>query len=963
MTGLLKSIKKLSRIGLFRPKWPSRPSFVAGTFALQAHVRRKMRTAARIAIPAIVLNGIPGLASAQDAWVGNVDNFWNNSANWNPGIPGANGTATFGAGPPTSISMLGGVSVGTLQFNAPSYTFDALDGLTINGNGVNASLGNTPTFNVIGTPGHSTPPMIFNGISSAGTAQIIAGNEMSINGGFDGGFIKFFANSTADQATITTRDGSNTEFHDSSTAGHATLIVDSGGESFFNDASTADHATITINDGGTLSIGHINGFPGGPGGSAGDATIITENGGRTRIETEGSGGNARFITNGTGFVDISGLTTNGTTAGSIEGGGTYFLGSKQLTVGSNDLSTTVSGLIADGGPQAGGVGGSLVKVGTGTLTLTANDPYSGGTTVAAGILAVGDPAHPGAALSGGGSVMVQPGATLGGYGSVTGPVTNDGTIAAGNALIAFTGGPTGNFTINGNLHNGGVINLADIGNQLTVVGNYVGAGGSLQVNTFLGTDGSSSDKLVISSGAATGSTIVRVINVGGPGAETLANGILLVQAINGATTAPGAFALSSGELRAGAFDYDLFRGSVDASAPNDWFLRSDIVVPPTPPGPLPPEPIVPPEPPPEPLPPGVYPIIGPEIATYGVVQPLARQLGLASLGTLNDRLGDTYTDGSAPCVTASALVARKGPELAPAASTAGCGLTGWPSSVWGRFFGQSIDTHYRAFADPRADGHLAGFQAGIDLLRGSFIAGHQERAGLYVAYGNTDVDVKGLVTNPAATAYVLSHTGKLDLDAWSGGAYWTHVGPSGWYLDAVLQATRYGGSATTDFAKLDTTGTGFISSLEGGYPFAFPQFGPGFVIEPQSQILWQRVAFEHNNDGLGDVGLGKTSGASGRVGVRAKWTILAFGDEVWEPYLRANLWEDWGARARTTFSGTDVVPLLERGKRLQFGGGLTAKINANVSLYANADYEFAVGNTDGGKRDGIRGAVGLRYTW
>ena len=67
--------------------------------------------------------------------------------------------------------------------------------------------------------------------------------------------------------------------------------------------------------------------------------------------------------------------------------------------------------------------------------------------------------------------------------------------------------------------------------------------------------------------------------------------------------------------------------------------------------------------------------------------------------------------------------------------------------------------------------------------------------------------------------------------------------------------------------------------------------------------------------------------------------------------------EDHCFRARTSWE------LLARGKRLQFGGGLTTKINPNLSLYANADYEFAVGNTDGGKRDGIRGAVGLRYSW
>ena len=77
------------------------------------------------------------------------------------------------------------------------------------------------------------------------------------------------------------------------------------------------------------------------------------------------------------------------TAGSIAGAGTYFLGSKQLTVGSNNLSTTVDGTIQDGGgfdPFA--TGGSLVKVGTGTLTLSGVNTYSGGTTISQGAIAV-----------------------------------------------------------------------------------------------------------------------------------------------------------------------------------------------------------------------------------------------------------------------------------------------------------------------------------------------------------------------------------------------------------------------------------------------------------------------------------------------------------------------------------------------------------------------------------------------
>jgi autotransporter-associated beta strand protein len=79
-------------------------------------------------------------------------------------------------------------------------------------------------------------------------------------------------------------------------------------------------------------------------------------------------------------------------AGSIEGAGTYFLGSNQLTVGSNNLNTTLSGVISDCGPSGtnclnmGATGGSLVKVGTGTLTLTGTNTYTGGTTVAGGLI-------------------------------------------------------------------------------------------------------------------------------------------------------------------------------------------------------------------------------------------------------------------------------------------------------------------------------------------------------------------------------------------------------------------------------------------------------------------------------------------------------------------------------------------------------------------------------------------------
>jgi outer membrane autotransporter protein len=521
---------------------------------------------------------------------------------------------------------------------------------------------------------------------------------------------------------------------------------------------------------------------------------------------------------------------------------------------------------------------------------------------------------------------------------LTGAILTD---SMSSSTVTLGAGTTWNMTGNSNVtnftNNDSLINItpptgdpAQLGSYKTLTaGNYTGTGGNIALNTYLGGDGSPSDRLIVNGGTATGSTGLIIHNTTGPGAETTGNGILLVNTINGATTSAGAFRLN-GEARGGAYDYDLFRGGLNGSSPNDWFLRSSFIV-----GPGPEEPIGP-DPPPATLPPGVWPIIGPELATYGVVQPIARQLGQQTLGTMHQRIGDALT----------------------LANTGGEG-TGVTRSDWARFFGQGIDNHYQAFADPRATGWMGGFQGGVDLLRSSFLPGHRDVAGVYIAFANSDIDVHGLVTNAAATGYVQTHTGTLGLNGYSAGGYWTHYGPSGWYIDVVLQGTYYNGNAVTQFANLPLNGSGFISSFEGGYPIPLP-LGPRFVLEPQAQIIWQQVSFNQANDGLGPVGLGTTSGPTGRVGVRGMWTIDGYNGQVWQPYARANLWRDWGAGEVTMFAA-DPVPLIEEATRLEFAGGVTAKLGGNVSLYAQAGYQFAL---DGAFiRNGIQGDIGLRYVW
>ena len=482
-------------------------------------------------------------------------------ANWSPAtVP--TGVATFGQSSKTTLTILGGpgfFDIDTFRFNAgaPAYTFiTGLNVLEFNGLGIVNSSSNAPTFNVNGglsffnssTAANAIITAGVNGLvtfddnSTAGTAAITnhnsgvteflssstAGAAVISNNNL--GATRFFDSSTAGAAVITNESLGITRFLNSSTAGTAQITNNAGGFTFFNGASTAANATIINNGGGTTEFG-LSGGPGtasadhatiinaagssgfGSGGftefnastTAGNATIITENNAGVFFFDNSTGGQARFITNAGGVFDISQLATTGMTAGSIEGAGTYFLGSMQLTVGGNNLSTEVSGVISDGtcgcfGP--GGTGGSLVKVGTGTLLLTGINTYTGGTTISAGTLQLGNGGTTGsimgdvldnsilainhsdavtlAGLISGSGALQQIGTgttTLTAANTYTGPTT----VSAGTLTISATGSITSNVTNNATFNNAGTVtgsltNIGTANNTGTITGGLTNTG-------------------------------------------------------------------------------------------------------------------------------------------------------------------------------------------------------------------------------------------------------------------------------------------------------------------------------------------------------------------------------------------------------------------------------------------------------------------------------------------------------
>jgi autotransporter-associated beta strand protein len=115
-------------------------------------------------------------------------------------------------------------------------------------------------------------------------------------------------------------------------------------------------------------------------------------------------------------------------------------------VGGLNLSSTFGGTLVDGsGPTA------VIKVGTGTWTLSGANTYTGPTTISNGILVVAG------SLGGSGAVTVNPGAALSASGSsvwIAGPVILD----AGNAAINLTNNSGGTL----NLYQGLTLSNANI---------------------------------------------------------------------------------------------------------------------------------------------------------------------------------------------------------------------------------------------------------------------------------------------------------------------------------------------------------------------------------------------------------------------------------------------------------------------------------------------------------------------
>ncbi|CAI1110713.1 autotransporter outer membrane beta-barrel domain-containing protein [Serratia quinivorans] len=423
-----------------------------------------------------LVNTLANMRFWDGATAGNANNgvvnggtgIWNSGAgansNWTTISGSSNGAYSPGfavfQGTPGTVTVddsLGGVTSAGMQF--------ATNGYSVNGDAID--LVETTT--------------------GAGNATVRVGDGTAAGSGYIGTIGAALRGSVGltktDMGTLVL-SGNNT-YTGGTTISAGTLQLGNGGTSGSVAGNILNNSTLTFNRSDTASF---NG-------------VISGNG---AVQQVGAG-----ITALTGTNTYSGITTilNGTLQVG-NGGTTGTLGSGAVTVTTpGTLAFNRSDTVTYGGVISGT--GSLAQNGSGTTVLTANNTFTGSTTINTGTLQLGD-------------------GTANGGGTVAGNVTNNGTLAFNrNATYSYGGVISGSGAVE---QRSGVLTLSGTN---TYSGGTTLRGGELRVAGESNL-GAQSGKLTFNGGSLrTSATLERNVVVAAGGGTVLGSGGTLNGNISG----------------------------------------------------------------------------------------------------------------------------------------------------------------------------------------------------------------------------------------------------------------------------------------------------------------------------------------------------------------------------------------------------------------------------------------------
>lgn len=384
-----------------------------------------------------------------------------------------------------------------------------------------------------------------------------------------------------------------------------------------------------------------------------------------------------------------------------------------------------------------------------------------------------------------------------------------GDTDLGFGVVNVTGGTLAGTGIVGDtsLAAGGSIAPGHSIGTLTINGDYAGSGGLLQIETVLGDDSSSTDLLKIT-GNSTGTTNVKVTNLGGGGGQTV-DGIRIVD-IDG--TSDGSFSLLGDTVHdgqqaviGGAYLYGLYQGTPTV-ADGDWYLRSILNPDDTP----------------------VFQPAAPVIETYAA----SALQAFNTSESLQQRVGNRSWSGSSE-----------------------------GEGIWGR-----IDARHTLLA---SDNSTTGASYEVDTWRlqaGADGVLQQNDSGALVGGVNLQV---GTISAEISSA---SGDGGIEGTAFGLGGTLTWYGNEGFYLDAQGKLNWFDSTLSADLLDAPlvsgNAGFGHALSLEAGQQLAL---GDGWSVTPQAQLAYSSVDFENFDSYGSTVALQSGDSLLARLGISADY--------------------------------------------------------------------------------------------
>ncbi|NNU59241.1 autotransporter family protein [Ochrobactrum soli] len=530
--------------------------------------------------------------------------------------------------------------------------------------------------------------------------------------------------------------------------------------------------------------------------------------------------------------------------------------------------------------------GTLVKMGSGVLTLTNDNSYSGDTLILDGVLELID----GGTLSSG-IITIADGASLDidfhGIYNLNPSIKGNGTLnflgtteaiikSNNNDFQGFIniepkaslniGGDIGGTIINhgfliGDGNVGSVVNHGTLipggenSSSLDIEGNYTGEKGSvIQIYGRLGDDTSEITQIAID-GNTEGQSNLHVENIEGKGADTQ-KGIEVIS-VGGQSDAVftliGDYELSPGipVVIAGAHSYFLEKGSASDASDGNWYLRSHVeqMVCPSPEPEQPAQPCIPSCPLPEPGQPAqpclpTCSVTEPEACSptgeiYQPGVPLYTGYGqfvssLNTVSTMSQRVGNRYWNG----VSGRQIAEGDGPGLDAIPDPNNPHILTEAGLIWGRI--DAAHSQVQLYNSTLNSGYSSdqwNIRAGIDQQLKEYAAS-RVIGSVWLEYGSAKADL---------ASYFGS--GDIKVNSYSLGTAITWLHENGFYLDsqARFSWTRSDITSSTLNRALvsGAKGDGLAFSLEAGQRLALNDI---WSWTPQAQLTWSQTALDNFTD-------------------------------------------------------------------------------------------------------------------